>query len=71
MELMSCNIEPMYFKKSKNIDNLYLLPSRLKNREIMYSPLRGIAFMVDSNTASNLMIRVTQSAFASFTQLHI
>ena len=55
MKFTSCNIDPMYFKESKILDNLYLLPCSLVNREIMYSPLRGTAFMVDSNTASHLM----------------
>ena len=55
MKFTSCIIDPMYFKESKIIDNLYLLPCSLVNREIMYSPLRGTAFMVDSNTASHLM----------------
>lgn len=52
---MSSAIDHMYFKESKNIDNLYLLPCSLDNREIMYSPLRGTAFLVDSNTAFDLM----------------
>ena len=45
----------MYYEESKRINNLYMLPSSLENREIMYSPLRGTAFMVDSNTAYDLM----------------
>lgn len=45
----------MYYKESKNIKDIYILPLSVGNREIVYSPLRGTAFVVDSNTALNLM----------------
>lgn len=46
----------MYYIKNSNVQDLYILPSTQVNREIVYSPLRGIAFMVDSKTAQNLMV---------------
>lgn len=45
----------MYYVESKLIKDLYLLPSKLENREIVYSPLRRTAFMVDRNTARSLV----------------
>lgn len=31
----------MYYKESKNIKDIYILPSSVGNREIVYSPLRA------------------------------
>lgn len=45
----------MYHTESKVFKDLYLLPSKSENRAIVYSPLRGTAFMVDSNTGHSLI----------------
>ena len=40
-----------YYVESKNFEDLYLLPSRISQKAIVYSPLRGIAFMANKNIA--------------------
>lgn len=50
-----------YFVESKEIEDLYLLPSRTKNKVIVYSPLRGVAFMADEDVANHLFVGETTS----------